>query len=285
MRMNVEPDYHIHISSKTDGFRLNLREVWHYRDLIWLLTRKTFKLSYKQTVLGPAWIVISPLLSSLAYMFIFGFIAGIGTDGIPQMLFYLLGTAVWGLFSFSLTSSSSTFLANAYVFGKVYFPRLTVPISNLLVGLIKFGIQMIVVVILMAVYTAQGVIHPQWWMFIILPFTLAHLCLMGMGIGIILSSLTTKYRDLQVLVSFGVSLLMYATPVVYPISQLGEGTMRTIILANPVTSPVEMMRCILTGAGTIDPTSMAISIIFTIVVVVVGIFMFNRVEKTFIDTI
>ena len=187
----MEPDYHIHISSKSDGLHLNLWEVWRYRDLIWLLTRKTFKLSYKQTVLGPAWIVINPLLFSLAYMLVFGFIAGISTDGIPQMLFYLMGTAIWGLFAFSLTSSSSTFISNAYVFGKVYFPRLTVPISNLLVGLIRFAIQMILVVILMAVYTAQGIIHPQWWMFIILPFTLAHLCLMGMGIGIILSSLTT----------------------------------------------------------------------------------------------
>ena len=281
----MEPDYHIHISSKSDGLHLNLGEVWRYRDLIWLLTRKTFKLSYKQTVLGPAWIVINPLLFSLAYMLVFGFIAGISTDGIPQMLFYLMGTAIWGLFAFSLTSSSSTFLTNSYVFGKVYFPRLTVPISNLLVGLIRFAIQMILVVILMAVYTAQGVIHPQWWMFIILPFTLAHLCLMGMGIGIILSSLTTKYRDLQVLVSFGVTLWMYATPVVYPLSQIGEGTLRTILLANPVTSPVELMRYILTGAGTIDPFFMAISIIFTIAVVIVGIFMFNRVEKTFIDTI
>ena len=281
----MEPDYHIHISSKSDGLHLNLGEVWRYRDLIWLLTRKTFKLSYKQTVLGPAWIVINPLLFSLAYMLVFGFIAGISTDGIPQMLFYLMGTAIWGLFAFSLTSSSSTFLTNSYVFGKVYFPRLTVPISNLLVGLIRFAIQMILVVILMAVYTAQGVIHPQWWMFIILPFTLAHLCLMGMGIGIILSSLTTKYRDLQVLVSFGVTLWMYATPVVYPLSQIGEGTLRTILLANPVTSPVELMRYILTGAGTIDPFFMTISIIFTIAVVIIGIFMFNRVEKTFIDTI
>ena len=281
----MEPDYHIHISSENDGPRLNLKEVWQYRDLIVLLTRKSFKLTYKQTVLGPAWIFINPLLYSLAYLLVFGLIAGISTDGIPQMLFYLLGTAIWGLFAHALTTSSSTFLANANVFGKVYFPRLTVPISNLLVGLIIFGIQMIMVVILMVVYTAQGVIHPQWALLITIPFALLHLCLLGMGVGVLLSSLTTKYRDLQIVVSFGVTLWMYATPVVYPISQVGDGLLRTALMINPVSAPIEWMRYVLTGSGTIDPLFMIISIAVTLILTVVGIFMFNRVEKTFIDTV
>jgi len=285
MRVGVQSGYHIHISSKSNGFHLNLREVWRYRDLILLLTRKTFKLTYKQTVLGPAWIVINPLMYSVAYMLVFGFIAGIGTDGVPQMLFYLLGTAIWGLFSYSLNSSSSTFFANAYVFGKVYFPRLTVPLSNLLVGLIKFAIQMILVVALIAIYTVQGVIHPHWILWLLVPFILLHLCFLGMGVGIILSSLTTKYRDLQILVSFGVSLWMYATPVVYPVSQVGEGVLRNAIMINPVTAPVELLRYVFTGVGSVDPVCLATSIAFTIAVAVAGIFMFNHVEKTFIDTV
>ena len=281
----MSTDYHIHISSKPNGFHLNLREVWSYRDLIVLLTRKTFKLTYKQTVLGPAWIVINPLMYSVAYMIVFGFIAGIGTDGVPQMLFYLLGTAIWGLFSHCLHTCSSTFLANAYVFGKVYFPRLTVPISNILGGLIKFAIQMILVLALVAFYTAQGVISPNWVMWTTIPFALVHICLLGMGVGIILSSLTTKYRDLQILVSFGVSIWMYATPVVYPISQVGEGWLRTVILANPVSAPVEWLRYVMTGSGTIDPVNMGVSIAITIVLATIGILMFNHVEKTFIDTV
>ena len=278
-------DHHVHITAEPKGLHLNLGEVWRYRDLIVLLTRKTFKLTYKQTVLGPAWIIINPLMYSVAYMIVFGFIAGISTDGVPQMLFYLLGTAVWGLFSYCLGSCSSTFISNAYVFGKVYFPRLTVPISNLLVGLIKFAIQMILVLVLVGVYAYQGVIEPHWLLWLTVPFALVHLCLLGMGVGIILSSLTTKYRDLQILVSFGMSIWMYATPVVYPISQVNIGWLRTAIMVNPVSMPVEWLRYVFTGVGSIDPMAMASSIVITLALAIVGIFMFNHVEKTFIDTV
>lgn len=277
--------YHVHITSDNKHQGLKLGEVWRYRDLIVLLTKKTFTLTYKQTVLGPAWIVISPLLSSLAYMLVFGVIAGISTDGVPQVLFYLTSTAIWGLFSSAVTSNASTFISNAYVFGKVYFPRLTVPISNLLVGLIRFAIQMVLVLALIAFYVFQGVIHPNWILWLTIPLVLVQLSLLGMGVGIILSSLTTKYRDLQILVSFGMQLWMFGTPVVYPLSQIGEGVLRTAVLANPATAPIEWLRYVMLGAGSVDVVALASSIVFTIVCTVVGILMFNRVERTFVDTV
>lgn len=277
--------YHVHISSEAESAGLNLGEVWRYRDLIVLLTKKTFTLTYKQTVLGPAWIIISPLLSSIAYMVVFGLIAGISTSGVPQILFYLASTAIWGLFSYSLTTNSSTFLANAYVFSKVYFPRLTVPVSNIIVGLIRFGIQMILVVALVLFFVAQDAVSPNWILWLTIPFALVHLCVLGMGVGIILSSLTTKYRDLQILVGFGMQLWMFATPVVYPFSQVPEGLLKTIVLFNPVTAPVEWLRYALFGVGTVDVGAMAVSVIVTIVCAIGGILMFNRVEKTFVDTV
>ena len=277
--------YHVHISSEAESAGLNLGEVWRYRDLIVLLTKKTFTLTYKQTVLGPAWIIISPLLSSIAYMVVFGLIAGISTSGVPQILFYLASTAIWGLFSYSLTTNSSTFLANAYVFSKVYFPRLTVPVSNIIVGLIRFGIQMILVVALVLFFVAQDAVSPNWILWLTIPFALVHLCVLGMGVGIILSSLTTKYRDLQILVGFGMQLWMFATPVVYPFSQVPEGLLKTLVLYNPVTAPVEWLRYALFGVGTVDVGAMAVSVIVTIVCAIGGILMFNRVEKTFVDTV
>ena len=277
--------YHVHIEPKTEGFHLNLREVWEYRDLIGLLTNKTFTLTYKQTILGPAWIIINPLLSSIIYLFIFGIVAGISTDGVPRILFYLSGTAIWGLFSQVLSTNSSTFNANANLFGKVYFPRLTVPISNMLASLIRFGIQMIIVAVLLIYYTATGDVHPRWELWPLIPFALLHLCVLGMGIGIILSSFTTKYRDLQILVSFGLQLLMYGTPVVYPLSQLPDGILRTLVVFNPVTSPVEVIRTALLGAGSIEMLPLAVSLAVTAICFVFGVLIFNHVEKTFIDTV
>lgn len=277
--------YHVHISSEAERVGLNFREVWRYRDLIVLLTKKTFTLTYKQTVLGPAWIIISPLLSSIAYMLVFGVIAGISTEGVPQILFYLASTAIWGLFASAVTDNAATFLANANVFSKVYFPRLTVPVSNLLVGLIRFGIQMLLVLALLAFYVVQGAVSPNWLMWLAIPLALVHLCILGMGVGIILSSLTTKYRDLQILVSFGMQLWMFGTPIVYPLSQIPEGLLKTAVMLNPVTAPVELLRSALLGAGTVDPVCMGVSIAATILCALGGILLFNRVERTFVDTI
>lgn len=277
--------YHTHITSDHKWFDLKLKEVWKYRDLIWLNTKRSFTVQYKQTILGPAWLFINPIFTSLIYTFVFGGIAGMSTDGLPQILFYLPGTAIWTFFSSSLTGNANTFTANAGLFGKVYFPRLSMPISNVLSNAIRFGIQFIMVMGFLIFYTIIGEVSPNWHLFWIIPITLIHLGIMGMGIGIIISSMTTKYRDLKVLVGFGVSLLMYATPVVYPLSQLKEGWMKTVVMINPVTMPIELYRYAILGVGTINWIYYAISVAFTIVVAVFGIMVFNKVERTFMDTV
>ena len=277
--------YHTHITSKHNWYDLKLKEVWRYRDLILLFTKRNFTVRYKQTILGPAWLFINPLISSLIYAFIFGGIAGIGTDGIPQILFYMAGNAIWTYFSTCVTRNASTFTSNAGVFGKVYFPRLTTPISNMLTSVIEFGIKMILVLLLLVYYVFVGAVHPNWAAWLLVPVVLLHLGLMGLGFGIIISSLTTKYRDLSILVGFWVSLWMYITPVVYPLSQAGEGLSRTLLLVNPVTAPVEVFRYAVLGQGTIIPWALIWSWVFTIIVTVFGIMIFNRVEKTFMDTV
>lgn len=279
-------NYHTHISSKHKMFDLKLKEVWCYRDLIWLFTKRSFTVTYKQTILGPAWLFLNPILTSLIYTFVFGGIAGMDTDGVPQLLFYLSGTAMWTLFSTALTKNASTFTANASVFGKVYFPRLTTPISNSLASIIQFFIQFILVATVLVFYTITGEVTPNWLMMLwTIPITLVHLSVMGMGLGIIVSSMTTKYRDLSVLVTFGVQLLMYATPVVYPLSQLDEGILKTIIMINPITTPMELYRYALLGQGTINVLYYAISLVFTLLVIVFGIMIFNKVERNFMDTV
>lgn len=285
MRMSNATKYHTHISAKNSILSLNLKEVWQYRDLIMLFTKRSFVLTYKQTILGPAWIFLNPFLTSLIYTFVFGGIAGMGTDGVPQILFYLCSNAIWTLFSTSVTKNATTFTANANVFGKVYFPRLTMPISNVLASIIQFGVQMILVVVFLVYYIAKGQIAPNWFAWPLIIVAILHLGIMGLGFGIIISSLTTKYRDLAILVTFGVQLWMYATPIVYPLSQLGEGTFRTLIMMNPVTAPIEMFRYAVLGQGVIEPLYIVISWVITILVAVFGIMIFNKVEKTFMDTV
>lgn len=280
-----KPKYHTHISSKHKLFELNLKEVWQYRDLIMLFTKKSFVVTYKQTILGPAWIFINPILTSLIYTFIFGGIAGISTDGVPQILFYLSSNAIWSFFATSVTKNATTFTANANVFGKVYFPRLTMPISNVLAAVIQLGVQMILVVLLLIYYVLQGEVMPNWSAFLLLPLVLLHLGVMGLGTGIIISSLTTKYRDLAVLVTFGVQLWHYATPIIYPLTEIEPGILKTLIMINPVTAPTEMFRYALLGQGTIVSEFYILSIVLTILVAFVGVIIFNKVEKTFMDTV
>lgn len=285
MADNSQSNYHIHISAKHRWLDLNLKEVWRYRDLILLFTKRNFVVSYKQTVLGPAWIFLTPLFSSIVQAFVFGGIAGIETDGIPMLLFYLCSNAVWAFFSTCLTNNAGTFTENAYVFGKVYFPRLTTPISNILSCAIRFGIQMILVLMFMVYFLIQGAVHPHWEAWLLIPLELIHLGILGMGFGIIVSSLTTKYRDLTVLVGFGVSLWMYLTPIVYPMSTVAEGWMRTALMINPVTIPVEMMRYAILGKGTFHLGFYSLSWAVTLVVAVLGIMIFNKVERNFMDTV
>ena len=277
--------YHTHITSKHRLLDLNLKEVWRYRDLILLFTQRTFTVTYKQTILGPAWLFLNPLISSVIYAFVFGGIAGIDTDGIPSILFYMCSNAIWIFFSGCVTKNANTFTANAGVFGKVYFPRLTIPVSNVLSAVIQFGIQMLMVLAFLAYYLVVGQVHPNWGAWLLIPVALLHLGLLGLGCGIVISSLTTKYRDLAILVTFGVQLWMYITPIVYPMSQLGDGLMKTILMINPVTAPVEVLRYAILGQGTIMPGYLALSWGITIAVVLVGIMIFNKVEKTFMDTV
>ena len=282
--------HYFEISSKHKWYDLKLREVWKYRDLIILFTKRHFAVTYKQTILGPAWLFISPIVSSLIYSFVFGGIANIGTGGVPSLLFYLSGNAIWALFSTSLTSNSRTFTANAGVFGKVYFPRLATSLSNVLNSIVQFGIQMLIVIVFLVYYCIVGKVQPNWIELQYVPLILIHLGLMGMGLGIIISSLTTKYRDLNILVSFGVSLWMYITPVIYPLSEVEKSAvarfLKLFIKGNPVTPPIELFRHALLGTEfTINPWLYVWSIAFTVIVTVFGIMLFNKVERTFMDTV
>lgn len=278
-------NYHIHISSQHRWLELNLKEVWRYRDLIALFTKRNFVVSYKQTILGPAWIFLTPLFSSIVQAFVFGGIAGIETDGVPMLLFYLTSNAIWNYFSTCLSNNANTFTDNAYIFGKVYFPRLTTPISNVFSSVIRFGIQMMLVLVFLVYFLTKGAVEPNWFAWLCIPVELIHLGILGMGFGIIISSMTTKYRDLTILVGFGVSLWMYLTPVVYPLSTLTKPWMRAILLINPVTMPMEVMRYAILGKGAVYWGYYGLSWIITFAVAILGILVFNKVERTFMDTV
>ena len=280
-----EKENHVHISARRRPLELKLGEVWQYRDLILLFTRRSFAVTYHQTILGPAWLLISPLLSSLIYLMLFGQIARLSTDGAPQLLFYLAGTAIWGFFSSCLTGNAGTFVSNAGLFGKVYFPRLTVPISNVLSAAIRFAVQLLLVLGFLAYYSVRGAVAPHWWAWLLIPLIVLQLGLLGMGCGVLISALTTKYRDLSVLISIGMQLWMFATPVVYPLSQLPAGALRTAILWNPVTAPVELFRWAVLGTGTVLPGYLAWSAGVTLAIALLGVMLFNRVERTFMDTV
>ncbi len=273
-----------YVSSKNKLFSVNLKEIWKYRDLIILFVKRDITTAYKQTILGPVWIVINPLLSTVVFTVIFGVIAGIPTDGVPQFLFYLSGNILWGFFSSCLNRGSGTFLGNARLFGKVYFPRLVMPISGIIYNLINFLLQTVVFVILVIVYSLIGAnVHPNIFI-LFTPLLVLHTALLGTAIGLIISSITTKYRDLNVLVSFGVSLLMYITPVVYPISKVPEN-FRWLMLLNPVAPIVESYRYAFLGCGSFPWPYLLISLAVTIILLIWGVLVFNKVEKNFIDTV
>ena len=272
------------IKPKTGWFDINLKELVQYKDLIVMFVKRDFKTMYKQTILGPLWIIINPLLTTLMFTVVFGNIANISTDGMPQIVFYMLGTTVWTYFSSCLTKTSSTFTGNAGIFGKVYFPRLVTPISTVISGLINFGVQFLMFLGFMAYFMIKGSpIEPNLWI-LITPLLLVQLAALALGFGIIISSMTTKYRDLAVLVTFGVQLWMYATPVVYPASQIG-GKLKTLMMLNPVSPIVESFRYAFLGSGSIPWNYLGISVVTTLVVLFAGVVLFSRVEKTFMDTV
>ena len=279
-----QTNYHVHVDAQCNFFTFHLQETWKYRDLIWLLTRKNLVVRYKQTVLGPIWLILSPLLTGLMYMVFFGTVAGIDTEGVPKILFYLASNGLWVYFSNVFRRSSNTFTANAYLFGKVYFPRLTVPISNILLSFIEFLIAFLLVTVLSAWYSIRGILIP-YMTWLMIPVVLLWLGLLSMGLGILVSSFTIKYRDLHILVNFGVRLWMYGSPIVYPLSRLKEGVLRTAVLYNPVTAPMELFRYFVFGIGGVPPICIVISLLFTAAAAFVGILMFNRIERNFMDTI
>jgi len=263
---------------------LRLRELWSGRELVGLFVWRDFVSLYKQTILGPLWYVIQPLATTIVFTVIFGRIAKLPTDGMPQFLFYMAGTVVWSYFSTCLTKTSQTFLANAAVFGKVYFPRLTVPISLVLSSMIAFVIQFLLFCGFLVYFVVAGSAAQPNAYALLLPVLVILMAGMGLGFGIVVSALTIRYRDLQYLVAFGISLAMYLTPVVYPLSSV-HGKLRLLVLANPMTSIVETFRRGFLGVGDATWLMLAYSAVFTAVLLLIGSLLFHRVERTFMDTV
>ena len=273
------------IKPKGKLFDLQLKEVWRYRDLLFLFVKRDFTAQYKQTILGPLWHIIQPVFTTIMFVLIFDKIANIPTDGIHPVLFYMSGITIWNYFSSCLNATSNTFVANASIFGKVYFPRLVIPFSVTVSNMVRFGIQFLILLAVMIVYHFRG--HPFhiYWTWVIIPFLVLLMAAMGLGLGIIISSLTTKYRDLSVLTSFGVQLLMYATPIAYPLSFIDSKPIGWIAHINPLTGIVEAFKFALFNNAAFNQTAMLYSIIFTVVILFVGLLLFNKVEKSFMDTV
>lgn len=273
------------VKPQVNWFDVNLKDLWNYRDLVMLFVKRDFVSVYKQTILGPLWYVIQPILTAITYSIIFGQIAKISTGNLPQLVFYLSGVTMWNYFAECLNKTSNTFISNSNVFGKVYFPRLAVPVSIIISNLISFLIQFLLfIAVLLCYYPSYSeVLHPNKYI-LLLPFLILIMAGLGLGIGIIISSVTTKYRDLRFLISFGVQLLMFATPVIYPLSILSERK-KTIILANPLSSVIETFRYAFTGSGEFHWGYLLYSFGFMLIVMLTGILLFNKVEKSFMDTV
>lgn len=263
---------------------LHLKDVWSYRDLLWLLVRRDFVSFYKQTILGPLWFFLQPLLTTIMFTFVFGRMGGFSTDELPQPLFYLAGITAWNYFSECITKTSTVFTANASLFGKVYFPRLIMPLSIVASNLVRFAVQLILFFIVMAYYAINGANFHITWAVSLFPLLVLLMAGMGLGAGMVISALTTKYRDLAFLVTFGIQLLMYATTVIYPLSS-APPKYKWLIVANPMTSIIETFRYGFLGKGTLNWSYLGYTTIVTLVLVFFGTLIFNKVEKTFIDTV
>jgi len=272
------------IESKRKLFDLQIREVIRYRDLVWLFVKRDFVTQYKQTILGPLWFIINPLFSTVMYAFVFGNLAKIGTDGVPYILFYYAGTMLWTFFTGCFNDAGNVFLNNAGLFGKVYFPRFTVPISNVFSNLTKVAVQFATLMAFFVFYlVTSSVLRPSWWAFAF-PLLLVWIALLGTGMGMIISSMTTKYRDLKQLVSFALGLAMYATPIVYPLSQMPKDY-AWVNFVNPVSAPVELFRVWFYGAGSVPTVMILSSLGMTAFFLVLGLVMFNQNERNFIDVV
>lgn len=278
------------IKPRTGWFDIDLKELWQYRDLVVMFVKRSFATLYKQTILGPAWILINPLLTTVIFTVVFGNIAGLAESGVPSFLFYMAGNAIWSFFASCITGTANTFVTNAGLFGKVYFPRLTMPISQVVISFINLLIQMLMFFCFWVWFyffgQEYGTVQMNLWV-LALPAVLLLVMVMGLGVGIIVSSLTTKYRDLAIVVSFGVQLWMYATPVVYSMSEIAAGSPRLLVLMrlNPMTEPVQVFRYALLGCGEVSPAWLLYSAVVALVTLVAGVVLFSRVEKTFMDTV
>lgn len=293
MEKNIaeEQEFTTVIKPRTGLFEVNLKEIWDYRDLMSLFVKRNIITQYKQTILGPLWYVIQPAITVIMYMVVFGGIAGIPTDGVPQPLFYLAGVCMWQYFADCLTKTSNTFVNNSGIFGKVYFPRLIMPISDTLSNLVRFGIQVGLFIIVYIYYAFVGSAAMPNWYLLLFPVLVLLMAGLALGFGIIISSMTTKYRDLQILFTFIVQLWMYATPIVYPLSQVrgkivAGFNLETLMCINPVTPVIETFKYGALGAGEfIGWGWLAYSFLFTAVLLVLGIVIFNKVQKSFMDTV
>ena len=271
------------IESRHSLFDINLKELWHYRDLLVLFVRRDFVTVYKQTILGPLWFFIQPLLTTITFTIIFGNVAQLSTDGAPKVVFYMAGITLWGYFSTCLTTVSGVFNANAGIFGKVYFPRLIMPLTIVISNLMKFGVQFLLFVCFVGYFTLQNQIHPNSWI-LLTPLIIVLMALISMGIGLILSSMTTKYKDLNQLIGFGVQLFMYATPVIYPSSSVPKDY-QWLVELNPLVGLFDYMRYAYLGIGDFDFSNLVYPSVFSIVILALGILVFNKTQKTFMDTV
>jgi lipopolysaccharide transport system permease protein len=271
------------IESKHSLFDINLKELWHYRDLLVLFVRRDFVTVYKQTILGPLWFFIQPLLTTITFTIIFGNVAQLSTEGAPKIIFYMAGITLWNYFSTCLTTVSGVFNANASIFGKVYFPRLIMPLTIVISNLMKFAVQFLLFVGFVGYYTFQNQIQPNNWI-LLTPFIIILMALISMGIGLILSSMTTKYKDLNQLIGFGVQLFMYATPVIYPSSSVPKDY-QWLVELNPLVGLFDYMRYAYLGIGDFDFSNLVYPSVFSIVILALGILVFNKTQKTFMDTV
>ncbi len=287
MDITKDDQWDIVIKPKEKGLHLNLKEVWRYRDLLYLYVHRDFISTYKQTILGPLWFFIQPIFTTIIYTLVFGGIAGISTDGLPQPLFYMAGILCWNFYSDCLNRSSGTFAANAGIFSKVYFPRLVVPIAGLFTAIIKMFIQLLMFFAFYAYYVYEGASIGINSYVLLFPILIIMLAGIGFGVGILISSITIKYRDISILFSFVIGLLMYVTPVIYPLSAIPEKYLeyKWIIQLNPLSSVVETFRYGFLGTGEFSWFTLGYSAIFTIVVVLLGIVTFNKVERKFVDIV
>jgi lipopolysaccharide transport system permease protein len=284
MKNEKEPEWDLVIEGSTSLFDLKFKDLWRYRDLLGMFVKRDFVSFYKQTILGPLWFFIQPLFTTIIYTFVFGSLAAISTDGLPQPLFYLAGITAWNYFADCFTKTSTVFKDNLQIFGKVYFPRLILPLSIVASNLVRFGVQMLLFLSIMGYYYWQGAAFKPTWALLMFPVLVFMMALLGLGLGLIITAMTTKYRDLAFLVTFGIQLLMYTTTVIYPLSAAPE-KFKHIIELNPMTGIIEAFRYSFLGKGEFSAWSIGYSTLITLLVLFFGIIIFNKTEKSFVDSI